>query len=638
MALDLSAGGLSHELKRSREVVSEYVNEAYREMLRRFYGPAWKGGPGAPTAVDFENHSYAWISVFLPILASGNPTVKGKSPRQGEAAAFAKAVELAVNRNFALTDIKRTIEQLATDFAFKYCVGFTTPTPVKGMQEREDPPYRPTTKRLSLHDYGWDVLASQHAECRYQFHRVIRDKDSLLEEAEEFPDRGWDTEAIEKMAEDQARRDKRDFQRSALKRNEVEFWDFWVPEVTLGEAIDANGEEFAPDPKEGFEGTIYTVSEEGDMFVRRPRPFWGPRAGPYTFSGYLYIPDEVVPLSPIGATAATAEEFNAVMSASIQAIRRYKRGMAVNSSAQGLEEKIAEFMDLGVFTVDGLEKIEENLKAIEVGGLQPQHLTMLETLRFVLERASGITDAKLGMTSGSTATEASIANMSSGQRMGYMTEKFVQSVVKPIAMKEAWYLANDPRSRTPLMGGEGLFVDPTTGLPIEYPVLEGGPGHGNLLEDLDIEIQPISMRYTSEQLEMEREMQWEQFLLATAPMMPTLPWVDWGLMYSRKAAQLGDPSLARAVDVQKAMAFGMIQMQMSMGMPGVPGGQPMTPTARPPQPRLGIDVGPSQKAAEKPGGFSGNARPQQNKARAKSAARPQPRKGPREAGATASTR
>jgi hypothetical protein len=636
VALDLSAVGLAGELKRSREVVADYIDDLYREGIRRFHGPAWKHGSGMPSQVDFDNHAYAWISVFLPILASGNPTVKGKTPRQGSAAAFAKAIELAINRNFALTDIKRTIEQLATDWAFKYAVAFTSAQPIEGMIEMEDPPHRPMTKRLSLDDYCWDILATQHAETRYQAHRVIRDKDALLQEAADHPERGWDPKAIETLFEDKARQRLRDRTHTELKRNEVEFWEFWVREANLVTAIDANGIEFQPLPEDGFVGTLFTVAEESTEFIRLPRPFWGPRNGPYTFSGYLYIPDEVVPLSPITATAATAEEVNAVTAASIKAIRAYKRGFAVNSATPDLEDKIANFMDLGVFAVDGIEKIEDNLKAIEAGGLQPQHLTMLETLRAILERMSGITDAKLGMTSGSTATEASIANMSSGQRMGYMTEKFIQGMVRPIAAREAWYLANDPRSKTALgQGAEGLFVDPSTGQPIEYPVLQGGPGHANLLEDMDIDIQPISMRYTSEMLEAEKEASWEQFLLATAPMIPQLPWVDWGLLYSRKAAQMGDPSLARTIDVEKAMVFGMLQMQMNLGQVG---SQPLTPSASPPQPRLGIDTQGGMKAAERPTGFVGNARGSQNKARAQSAARPQPRKGPREAGAMSSTR
>ena len=632
--LDLEPKALAHELKRSREAVREYLGETYRETIRRFRGPQWKSGSDAPSAVDFENHAYSWVSVFLPILASGNPTVKGRTPRQGSAAAFAKAVELAVNRNFYITDVKRTIEQLATDWAFKYCVAITNSEPIRGLAEQEDPPFRPTTKRLSLDDYIWDVLAIQHAECRFQGHRVIRDKEDVLDEANEFPDRGWNKEVVAQLAEDKARSEKRDRMHTQLMRGEVEFWEIWVPEARLSSAIDAQGEKFVPAEEEGFYGTIYTVAEEAEDFVRAPRPYWGPRAGPYTFSGYLYIPDEVAPLSPLAATAATAEVFHSIVAAAVEAMQKYKRGFAVNSAASDLEEKIANFQDLGIFTVDGIERLEDNFKAVEAGGLTQQHLTMIETMRMVLERMSGITDAKLGMTSGSTATEASIANMSSGQRMGYMTEKFVQSVVKPIAFKEAWFCVNDPRSRTALgQNGEGLFVDPFTGEPIEYPVLQGGPGHAHLLEDMDIEIQPVSMRYTSEMLEAEKEASWEQFLLATAPMIPQLPWVDWGLVYSRKAAQLGDPSLARSIDVQKAMMFGMLQMQMNLGAVG----QPLTGTSRPPQPRLGIDT-PQLKAAESPRGFASNARGASNSARAESSARPQPRKGPREAGATVSTR
>jgi hypothetical protein len=232
-----------------------------------------------------------------------------------------------------------------------------------------------------------------------------------------------------------------------------------------------------------------------------------------------------------------------------------------------------------------------------------------------------------------TATAASIASMSTGKRMGYMTEKFIQGTVKPILKKEAWYLAMDPRSRTSLGElAEGLFLDPKTGQPVEMPILVGGPESGDLMEDMDIDIQPISMRFTSEMLEAERAVQWEQFLLSTAPLIPQLPYVDWGLVYARKAEQLGDPSLARTIDLQRAMMMGQIAMMSQLGMIGQ---QVVTPASQS-QPRLGIDMkgqakpqAPAMKTSEKPGGFTSNARLGGNA---------QAQKGPRQPGMSATTK
>jgi hypothetical protein len=629
MALDASPKNLWSEVRRSIDYRDKFLGQAYEEALRRFYGPAYRAGQSS--VVDFENHAYSWISIFLPILASGNPRVRAKTPRMGPAAAFSKAVELAVNRNFELTDAKRTIEQLATDWAFRYCAAITTPTPQAGLREREDPNFRPTTKRLPLDEYVHDPVARQHAECRFQGHRLTRDREDIELEAEQSPGAGWNLSAIDALHNARDKEAHRARLDTDVDRNEVSFWEIWVPEIKLDEATDAEGGSFEPLTEDGFNGTIFTIGEGLDEFVRAPRPFFGPRDGAYTFNGYLYVPNESVPLSPLVATAAQAEIYNAVMESAIESIKGYKRGVAVGSDSGNLDEIIADFRDLGIFKVEAIEKLADMMKEVEVLGLTPQHMAQLEMLRTLLERQSGVSEAIQGTTSGATATEASIASMSVGKRMGYMTEKFINGVVKPIAKKEAWYLSMDPRSRTELGElAEGLFFDPNTGQPIEMPILVGGTEHLDLLESHDIEIQPISMRYTTEMLEAERAASWEAFLLSTAPLIPQIPYIDWGMVYSRKAEQLGDPSLARTIDIQKAMLMGQIQMMMTLGQPLPVGAQQSTA-----QPRLGADIGkpkpPTLKSSESPAGFTGNAR-------ASAATSAQQNKGPRMAGASSSAR
>lgn len=620
MALDLSPQGLFSEVRKACEHRDRYLGSQYEESIQRFVGPGYKVSGSYPT--DFNNHSYKILSTFLPMLASGNPRVRTKTPRQGSAAALTKAVEFAVNRNFELQNLKKTVEELATDWFFKWAVAFTQPRPALGMMEREDPPHRPTTTRLSLLDYVWDPVAIKHSECRFQGHRLIRDKDSLLREAEEQPNRGWNVDVIEGINTKPDREQRGEKLYDTFERDEIEYYEIWVPEAVLEEAIDENGEAFQPLPEEGFHGTVYTVAKGTSEFLREPRPFWGPRDGPYTFSGYLYVPDRTVPLSMLAATAAQAEIHNLVWEAAVRAIRSYKKGVGVSSAASSeLAEKLAEFEDLGVFTVEALEDISKVIQQIELGGLTQQHMTMLSMLGLNLEQMSGLTDAMMGQVSGQgTATEASIAQMSSGKRMGYAAEKFNSSVTRSIAAKEAWYAIMHPKSRIPLGDqAQGLFVDPMTGEPIEYPVLLGGMRHSEMLEDMDIEIDAVSQRYTSELLEAERSAQQDAWLGTFGPLIPQTPWVRWDLVLAKKAELWGDPSLAKLVDMGKANVMGMLMFQQNFAaMPSQGATQP--------QPRLGVDAQPMQalKSSEKPAGFSANARGQGQK-------------GPRDAGMSKNT-
>jgi hypothetical protein len=430
------------------------------------------------------------------------------------------------------------------------------------------------------------------------------DKEDILKEAEDEGS-GWNAEVISALPEDRRYNEhhrKRDIN---VKRGDVEIIELWVPELQFEGKKEGDG----------YHGTIFTIARAagygGDKppsdFAREPRPFFGPRDGPYTYGGYLTVPDEVVPLSPLSAVEAQAEELNNMRQAASASMQAYKRGIAVDTFAgQDVAEKIKEFEDLWVFQMDNTDKIRDHVVQIELGGITSTQITQLQILRESLERASGLTEAQRGQVSGAgTATEASIAQQSSGQRMGFMTEKFMTSMVKPIAEKEAWYLSMDPESRIGL-GEEarGVFFT-EEGLPVEEAIYVGGNEDADLLEETDIEIDPISTRYTSEALEQERSAKVDALLLQVAPMIPQMPWVDWAEYLARKGEEIGDPSLGKLVDVNKALQYGMLMTgaQLSGGFQG----------STTPQPRLGADISPRLKSSETAGGFSNNARPQPNK-------------------------
>lgn len=629
MALDLTPAGLWAEVDKAQKHRDTFLGESYRESIERFVGPGYRTTVSSP--IDFNNHSYKMLSAFLPMLASGNPRVRTKTPRQGSAAALAKAAEFAQNRNWQLTNMKRTVEHLATDWFFKWAVALTSPRPVMGLLEREDPPYRPTTKRLSLLDYVWDPVALQPAETRYQAHRIIRDQDSIQREAEEFPNRGWNPDVAAALNRDSIERERRgDKLQDSYPRDEVELWEVWVPEAELDAGVTESGKAFKPMAERGFHGTIYTISRDAAAWVREPRPYFGHRDGPYTFNGYLYVPDRAVHLSMLTATAAQAEIHNAVWNAAVEAIKRYKKGVAVSSSAAAdLAEKVKGFEDLDVFEIEGwAEDIGKAISEIEKGGITQQHMTMLQVLGLNLEQMSGLSEAAQGQVSGdATATEASIANMSSSRRMGYAAEKFNAGMLLPIAEKETFFLTMDPRGEIALgPEAEGVFIDPVTGEPIEYPALQGGLKYASLLEDMDIGLEPTAQRYTSEVLEAEIANQMDAWLATFGPMIPQMPWIEWEQHLQRKADQWRDPSFAKVVNVNKARVMGQMMFQMNLQ------GIPPTPT---PQPRLGADIQPtpSLKTSEKVGGFARNARPGGNAGPQKA----QNLKGPRVGGGSSKT-
>lgn len=629
MAFDISAENLRDEVRHAEEVRDDFLGYQYEDKIARYAGPGyrshWKQG-----SVDFENHSYQWISLFLPLLASGNPRIKARSPRPGFAQQIAKAVEMAVNRNFQLQNIKAVIEKLAIDFAFKHCIAITLPAKRPGMSEAEDPPHRPVTKRISPTRYICDPQALEYTDARFQAHLIRRDKDDLLAEADAHPSRGWNKELISALTEDRPAESEKSKWQSKVSRGEIEYYEIYVPEHRLKVGVDAKGKEFKPKEGAGYHGTIVTVpasyssvdtGKNKPEWLREPRPFFGPRGGPYTFGGYLIVPDEVMPLSPLAATQAQSEELNNMRQAMSAAIESFKIGVAVDSMAGvDMAQKMKEFEDLGVFVLDGVDRLTDHLAKIQLGGATPEHFQQLDFLRDSLDRSSGMTEAQRGQVGGgSTATEASIAQSGAGQRAGYMTEKFITTVAKPIAEKEAWYLARDPRSRIMLgQDSAGMFRDEKTGEVIFEPVeLVGSSKNLSELEESEINIEAISMRYTSEALEAERSMMVDQLIMGVIPSIPQMPYVDWETYLTWKGEQIANPDLARIVNLDKAMQLGQLMMGAQLQGPAHGGVQP--------QPRMGIDLPkPNLKASESPQGFSKNARPQ-------------PQKGPRSAGESSNT-
>tara|TARA_R110000751_G_scaffold162734_3_gene269191 strand:- start:253 stop:1647 length:1395 start_codon:yes stop_codon:yes gene_type:complete len=388
-------------------------------------------------------------------------------------------------------------------------------------------------------------------------HCWARDKADLITEAKDDPDMGWNLAAIEAVSAnsglDKIRKDI-----NGPDRNEIVAYEIWVPEAFEDE--DSTEED-------GFHGTIYTIAvgmevegKDQPQFIRDPRPYWGPRWGPYTFFGAYDVPDEAVPLSPITAVESQVDDLNDHVRAASTSAAAYKKIVLVDSTANDLPTKIKDSEGHFVIPVNGLEK--DRVIEVELGGITQTQVGYIQMARERLDRNSGIHEAQRGVTQGGTATEVAVAERSSESRMGFIVSKF-QAAVTRLLSTVAWYMYHDEEVVFP-MGAEAAAE-----YGIEEPWFLGGThkeGSGATYDDLELEIEPYSMARTSEALQQQRAMQVLTVITQVAPMIPQIPWVDWGAVLKSVGESMKVPDLVEMVDID--LALEVAQMKNSFEAQG----------------------------------------------------------------------
>jgi len=577
MSFNVEPDNLWREVQSATEYNQRFLGANYEDDKRRYAGAGYRGD-WAQDEPDMENHAFEWVSLFASMVLSSNPRVKTSTPRGGTMRDLVRASGYAINRNIVDTDMVSMNELLFYDWAFRWCVALTVQEPAAGDYTGwSDPPFRPRSKRISPLYYVADPMADTHEGERWRGHGMIVDKETLLRDARALgKSGGWNTKMIDALPEeagvDELRRStERGY--GGGTRGEVTLYEVWVPEERLEKAVDANGEEFEPLESDGYHGVIYTIPHGGGTqglassdYIRKPRPFYGPTAGPYTVGGAYLVPDENRYLSPIAAVVAQAAELNTHRRSMSARMADYKKGFAVDStSIADLGSSLAEFEDHGIFPVNRADNIAAQIKELEIGGLTDQDLRHFMFLRETLERVSGLHDAQRGGTArGVTATATAIANQSSTRRSGHLAMKFVKTL-EAVLRKEAWYLVEDSRSAVRL-GPEagGLFLDPVTGEPIEEPVWKGGDLK---FEDMEMSVDFYSVSQTSEEQEQARASAVDQIVMTALPMVRSFPEFDWETYFAERGEALGMPQLPKLFNYEAARMMGAMQMEMQQPLP-----------------------------------------------------------------------
>ncbi len=569
----------------SSETLRDQHLEDFDDQVKRYVGPHWRAG-SMDSDYYPENHAYEYLSLMVPKIVLDNPRVRVTTRRPGSQGQVAEALRHGLNRWSRDSHLSRLLIRLAVDMLFNYGVGITTQEPQKHMRHGDTKRW-PQCYRIPQKLFFMDYLARHTSEARYMGHKVRRDKEDLLRLAAKHPGQGWVPWAIEELVtdnDDELSKANRERSITANPRGEVTYWEMWIPEAQLKGYPESAG----------YHGSIWTLSEQmpsrgretwftdevadapsgetsSATFIREPRPFYGPRTGPYTHFGVYTVPDHAMMLSPLTAVQGQTDDLNQHVQAASHADAQYKRLIFVDNMDKKLMQRVKDAGDLFVVPVTGLREGTRQIVSTELGGSSPQQWDMIAQKRERLDRNSGIFDAQRGMVAGrGTATEVAVADQSSSARMSFIEHQFQDGTARMLS-NVAWYMYHDDRVEFPL-GPEAA-----ESMGMVEPWFKGGierEGSGASYDDLELEIEPYSMTRTTEGLQQKRTMEMVQMVTSMAPMIPQMPWVNWREVMKKLGNALNFPELEDVIDLQVAAKFAGQEMPQDKG-----------------QPRLGKDAG-----------------------------------------------
>jgi len=557
MKFDLAS--LVREIESAESFRDTHLVE-WKSLIERFHGPSYR--ESREQMDDPENFILEYIALLLPRIVHDNPTVRVKSARPVSQSEAAGVLQVGINRWCKMVGVRNTLERIATDMLLAYGVALTVNEPRKGyVTSLTTDPYLPRVYRISPDRFFVDPAATHLDEARYMGHCWITDRDDLLASAES--DNTWDVDVIERVAANTGVsdvRDDTDIDRNIPDRKELVVYEVWVPELhdEAAELIDA-----ATD-RAMFNGTIYTVvkgqAESGKKanmgMARAPRPYYGPRTGPYTVFGAYTVPDDPYPLSPIMALMPQIDDVNMHLRNMRYSASAYKRLLAVDARNAKMAQDIRDREDLYVVLADNLDP--DALRTIEVGGITAQQVQYAAMAQDRLDRVSGIHDAMRGNVSGNaTATEVQVAESSSGLRISHLKRQFQESVNRCLR-SVGWFMFYDDKVVFPV-GEDGIAI---MGEP--EPIFSAMAMVG-VFDDLDIDVEAYSMERVSEGLLQRRSVELLQVIGNISQAVVAAPHVDWKQVLSVVGNAMNMPNLADMIDLRAVQQMRAQAQQAAAG-------------------------------------------------------------------------
>lgn len=474
-----------------------------RELIRRTAGPYfrtdWVDGQD-----HHENLNHEFVVNFVPSMIDSHPKVEIESALLDNSHIAIQAMNSGENGWIIQSRMARTLKLIANDMPYDFGCALVTMEDIPGYDDDSEDntdrwdlpaimvqgrPMWPKLNRVSPRRVFRDPQGDA-SNSRYDGHMWVRDKEDLLKAKNTDGSPKFDREAVNSLTEDAGLEElDKDMDGSATmrqgpSRHQVVGYEWYCPET----------------------GLIYTLgycpTTNGDgrhAFIRKPRPFFGIRRGPYVFFGISIIPDQLYPLSPLAVTAKLVQEIEAHQGQASDDAASAKRLVIVDGNSKTLKEGIRSYENGTVLTVPGFNG---QFAQVEFGGAQTANLDHIERLLQRWERLTGINDTIRGNITGATATETNLAQQAGDIRTRFARSQFQDSVVD-VLEAVAYLLHECPLCRYPVK-----VRDPVTGQAMTK-IFVGGPQPGMeyvRFEDLLLRLMPYSMEYVDEGVKQRRMM------------------------------------------------------------------------------------------------------------------------------------
>lgn len=579
----------------------------FNELTERYAGPYYRGSTAQAEGAGYdpENFAHTFVSLMLPLASAAPPKMIVRSSLGGRVGVMARGAQFTVNRWVRQTRLIKRQEAWFVDYAHGLCVSHAGTGIKPGVRPSDQPIHTPVLRRIHPTDFGWDPAAASFEDAHFLFHKDTARVSDLMALADE--DESWNKENIEASVRDAGQSAKRQAL-SLPDRDELVIYWLWIKDFEFEDAeLDAKRKPYqsgaiaclayetdAEDAEDATEGgydeegmPIDTVESRKSLWLLPPQPYYGPREGPYTIGGAYPVPNEPVPLGPIPAVQAQADDLNEHTRAMLESMRRYKRMVLVSDEDPNLATILKDGRHDGVYPVN-IDEIRNKVVNLEVGGTTEQHQFASADKQQRLDRNSGVNDIQRGNVGvANFATEVAAAQQSATLRAGHHPVKFQRFMEESLG-KVLFLMWMDERVKMD-MGPEArnVFARTDEQRLIETPVWEGGPLKGQTVESLlqefeslDWHIEASSMSQPSDERRVLVMQVVQETLMEVAALTETYPWLRVEEYVNWKSDQVGVPELPSFFDFKKGREMGALKMQLQTVV---------QPDQAPQEPRMGND-------------------------------------------------
>lgn len=280
------------------------------------------------------------------------------------------------------------------------------------------------TAYVDLDDYAIDPTAKRRGEARWEAYRWRASVDALLNSGI------YDPEQVKKLPkyrpESSGLEGKPDGNEELIET--VQLWDAFLYDGDNTRCVTLGG------------GWANSGAISDGSIVLGEYPHEGPERGPIDWISFYDVPGRIAPLPPVLLWRELHDAMAKVGDKVVRSIVEAKVivGYLPNAIEDAKAAKSAEHLQLVKMANP------DSVKPIPLEGNSQMLWEGFNWLSQQGSAAAGNIKQKAGVEGeGDTATEASILNANSDQRIKWMRDR-VQAAVKSVAKKRGWYVATDP--------------------------------------------------------------------------------------------------------------------------------------------------------------------------------------------------